>query len=134
VAQAKDDATEANAAKMILARSIGDTAIFARTGISPLSGGPWSYVSDIPGPDGPLIAPPPHYYALAGWGACTAVTVTGVAHRGNIPLEGLAIDFQLEAGEPEYGSPVFFFANGIALGHQRPIFVVNLILAMWLSF
>ncbi len=97
MAQAKDDAAEANAAKMILARSIGDTAIFARTGISPLSGGPWSYVSDIPGPDGPLIAPPPHYYALAGWGACTAVTVTGVAHRGNIPLEGLDIDFQLES-------------------------------------
>jgi uncharacterized OsmC-like protein len=95
MAQAKDAVTE-GALGRIVAKPIGENAILATIGVRPGSGGPWSYVIDVPAADGPLIAPPPHYYALTGWGACTAVTVTGVAHRGKIPLEGLDIDFRLE--------------------------------------
>lgn len=80
----------------ITSKPLDEFSILTVIGAVPGSAGPWTFVTDVPASDRDMIGPPAHYFALAGWGSCTAVTVTGVAHRGNIPLDGIDIDFQLE--------------------------------------
>ena len=52
-----------------IARSLPDGSVQAI--IAPGGGprGPWPLLADTPRTDRPMLAPPPVYYALAGWAA-----------------------------------------------------------------
>lgn len=73
------------------------SAVQTVIGLEPGGAGPWSFVTDAPRSSRDMVGPPALYLAIAGWGACTVVTVTGVAHRGKIPLERIDVDFEVEA-------------------------------------
>jgi uncharacterized OsmC-like protein len=60
--------------------------------------GPWSIVVDAPAGDREPLGPPPGFLALAGIGSCTCVTVAGVASRGESPLHGIRVAFDVKPG------------------------------------
>jgi len=64
------------------------------------SRGPWSIVVDAPAPDREPLGPPPGFLALVGIGSCTCVTVTGVASRGESPLHGMRVAFDVVPNDP----------------------------------
>ena len=62
------DASSPGQPRRQVARPIDHSAIELVLGVQgPRSGGPWSFVTDVPNAHRELIGPPPGYLALAGW-------------------------------------------------------------------
>lgn len=84
-----------------IARPIGETAVLVtmRRGAR----GPWSVLVDEHRPGKEPLGTTPGFLALVGIASCTIVTVAGVASRGESPLQGMRVAFDVRPG-PDHGA------------------------------